>query len=198
MILLQSGTQNTNSTQSVPSDFQRFDHAIGTLGGNLPVVFQTLGLALLGILIPLTIAVLQDLLQKKEEEDTNFSILDLHVILDRVFQVKSLLLFSAFVFVPFVFWDIEIGIIRLLEIGLAIIGIVFIMRIILRVYHWTKGDVSDFRREYLKKLTNRSEMVPVWKSVWNNRKMSYHEEKEFFDIFSQKIDDLMNKHGKRN
>jgi hypothetical protein len=197
MIFLLSETPNANSTQNAVSDVQRIDHAISTLGSNLPTVFQTLGLALLGILIPLTIAVLQDLLQKKVEEDTNFSVLDLHVILDRVFQVKNLLVFSAMVFVPFVFWEIENGIVRMVEISLATIGIAFIVKIIWGVYQWSKGDVSSFREDYLRKLTNKSEMVTVWKSVWNNKKMSYPEEKDFFDIFSQKIDYLMNIHGKR-
>lgn len=198
VFFLQSSVQNASTAQNVTSEFQRFNDAIGALGNNVPTVFETLGLALLGILIPLTIAVLQDLLQKKGEEDTNFSVLDLHVILDRVFQVKLLLLFSAFVFVPFVFWDIEIGIGRLFEIGLAIIGIVSILRIILRVYHWTKGNVSSFRLQYLKGLTKPVDMIPVWRSVWNSRKMSFPEEKEYFDIFSQKINDMMKKNEKRN
>ena len=107
VLIALSTMQNASSAQNSTSDFQRINIVIENLGNNVPTVFQTLGLALLGILIPLTIAVLQDLLQKKGEGDNNFSVLDLHVILDCVFHVKPLLFYSALVFVPFVFWDIE-------------------------------------------------------------------------------------------
>ena len=193
VLIALSTMQNASSAQNSTSDFQRINIVIENLGNNVPTVFQTLGLALLGILIPLTIAVLQDLLQKKGEGDNNFSVLDLHVILDCVFHVKPLLFYSALVFVPFVFWDIENGIIRLVEISLAIIGLFLILRIILAVYRWTKGNVTSFRLQYLKSLTKKSDMIPVWASVWKNKKMSFREEKEYFDIFSQKIDDLVKK-----
>jgi hypothetical protein len=180
---------STNNT----SGFEQINQTIGNLSNNIPTVFETIGLALLGILIPLTIAVLQDLLQKKATEDRNYSVLDLHVILDKVFQIRNLLIFVAMLFLPFIFWETTLVYIRLVELGVATIGTVLILRIIWSVYLWTKGNVSSFRKDYLLSLDKINDMIPVWASVWNNKKMTVQEEKEYFDIFSKKIDSAMKK-----
>lgn len=160
---------------------------LATVGDNIPTVFQTIGLALLGILIPLTIAVLQDLMQKKKKNDTNFSILDMHVILDCVFHTKRLTIISVLIFVPFIFWDFSNWVLRLITIATAAVGSSLIIGIILRGYRWTKGSVMGFRTDYLKKYTKKEDLLPVWKSVWDNPDMTFFEETEFLDIFDSAV-----------
>lgn len=189
--------QSVNSTQNSTSEFQRINESIGTLGGNIPTVFETIGLALLGILIPLAIVVLQDILQKSVDIKDDHSIVDLHVILDKVFQLKYLIFFSSMVFLPFLFWDIPTGFLRVIEIALAIVGVVFILRIILTVYDWTKGNVATYRKKYLESLDNNEDMPLIWKLTWKN-KMSLQDEKVYFDVFSTKIDGLIDKNENKH
>ncbi|MDR2204403.1 MAG: hypothetical protein LBE76_08985 [Nitrososphaerota archaeon] len=87
---------------------------------NIPTIVTTLGLALLGILIPFTIAIVQDILQRKNEQDVNYAVLDLHVIFDEVFKFKHLIICAVLIFVPFIFWDLQIAILRIAEIILAV------------------------------------------------------------------------------
>ena len=72
---------------------------------NFPNIIQGIGLALLTILIPLAIAVLADIYQKRREENKEFTYLDLHVILDNVFNIKLLILSVFLIFLPMFFWE---------------------------------------------------------------------------------------------
>jgi hypothetical protein len=191
----QSLAQQVNSTQNNTFDIQHINEALGNLGNNLPMVFGTIGLAMLGILIPLTIAILQDIMQKKGEQGGNYCVLDLHVILDKVFQTKRLIVYSALVFFPFLFWDIQVGVVHVAVIISAIVGIILIVGIIFKVYNWIKGNVSSYRLQYLQNLDNESDMVTVWGSIWKNDKITPQEYKEFFDIYNKKIDGLIRKYG---
>ncbi len=56
---------------------------------NLPTIIQGIGIALLTILIPLAIAILTDVYQKRRDGKIEFANLDLHVILDNVFKIKT-------------------------------------------------------------------------------------------------------------
>jgi hypothetical protein len=191
----QSLAQQVNSTQTNSSDIQRINEALGNLGSNLPTVFGTIGLALLGILIPLTIAILQDIMQKKGEQCGNYCVLDLHVILDKVFQTKRLIFYSALVFFPFLFWDIQAGVVHVAVIISSLVGIILIGGIIFKVYNWIKGNVSSYRLQYLQSLDNESDMVTVWGSIWKNSKITPQEYREFFEIYNKKIDGLIRKYG---
>jgi uncharacterized integral membrane protein len=66
---------------------------------SLPYFLQNIGLASLGILIPLAVAILTDVLQaKKNKEEADFADLDLHVILDHVFSIRKLVLYAFITF----------------------------------------------------------------------------------------------------
>jgi hypothetical protein len=165
----------------------------------LPSLFQNIGMALLSILIPLAIAILVDVYQKKRDKEEDFIVLDLNVILDCVFHMRRLIIFSLLIFLPFVFWEQSHGLLRLLEIVLSSIGICVLIRTILNVYSWTKGSVFDFRFSYLEKLEEgSSDFATVWKSVWNAKEIDRQSEIRFFNVFSSKIDDVVNKYEKRH
>jgi len=167
------------------------------LGNNFPSLIPNLGLALLSILIPLAIVILTDFYQKKGKDDKSFSELDLHVILDTVFQIKRIVFYSFLVFLPYAFWDISYGFIRLFEAVLSLIGLVFIVSTILKIYYWTKGNVSIYRFSYLKTLEDPTDSIIAWRSVWQSREIGYGNELDLFDIFSSKIDEAVKHYEKR-
>jgi len=166
------------------------------LSGNLPSIIPNLGIALLSILIPLAIVILTDFYQKKGKEDKSFSELDLRVILDTVFQVKRIVIYSILIFLPYAFWDISYGFTRLLEAVLSLIGVTFMVKIILNVYNWTKGNVSTYRVSYLKALEDPTGLGIAWRSVWRSSEIGYRNELDLFDIFSSKIDERVKPHDK--
>jgi hypothetical protein len=67
---------------------------------NFSNIIQGIGLALLTILIPLAIAILADIYQKRKKE---YAYLDLHVILDNVFKIKIIILSVFLIFLPMFF-----------------------------------------------------------------------------------------------
>jgi hypothetical protein len=165
---------------------------------NLPYFLQNIGLATLGILIPLAVAILTDVLQaKKNKEEADFANLDLHVILDHVFSIRQLVLYAFITFAPFIFWEISFGSLRLLEAIVSLIGICFIVTIILNVYRWTKGNVFSFRLDYLRKLHKPADLEIVWKSVWRS-KMDAQSELKFFKIYSSTVTELVKKCEKKH
>jgi len=133
---------------------------------NFSNIIQGIGLALLTILIPLAIAILADIYQKRREENKEFIYLDLHVILDNVFNIKLLILSVFLIFLPILFWDILTGLDILIAINLTYIGILLVIGIIIKVYFWIKGNVFGFRFSYLKKLKNYNDLEIVWSSIW--------------------------------
>ena len=163
----------------------------------LPSWVQNLGLALLSILIPLAIAILTDLIQKKRSEISLYE-LDLQVILDHVFKIKQLILFSSLIFVPFFFWENSNGLFRLIELIISLTSSIFVSKTIIDVYLWIRGNVFDYRLSYLKKLDNLSDLEIAFKSVWSSKDINIQREREFFDIFYSKVDRIMMKYEKRH
>jgi len=159
---------------------------------SLPSVVQNLGLMFLGILIPLAIAILTDLYQKKGG-GKEFSDLDIRVILDHVFKIKPLLLYGSLTFLPFIFWENYNGAFRLFAITLSSIGICLVVNTIIDVYNWTRGDNYTYRFSYLKKLKNPKDLEVAWRSVWQSKDMDGRYGKDFFDIFSSKTDKIITK-----
>jgi hypothetical protein len=144
---------------------------------NFPNVIQGICLALLTILIPLAISVLADIYQKRKNKENEFVDLDLHVILDNVFNIR-LLIFSVFLmFIPMLFWEILIGLDKLIAVYFILIciilGIILVVNTIFKVYRWIKGNVFDFRFSYLKKVKKDDDLRVVWKSIWEVKKLIF-------------------------
>lgn len=165
----------------------------------LPSVIQGICMALLTILIPLAIAILTNVLyRKREDQNIEFRDLDLHVILDKIFKIKKLLIiYITLIFFPIIFWEISPGTIRLLEMIFSSIGIYFIIRTILDNYLWIKGNVFKYRFSYLKSLKNYEDLESVWRSVWQTKNINIRNEKEFLKIFLSTINYLLEKNGRR-
>jgi len=159
---------------------------------NLPTIIQGIGIALLTILIPLAIAVLADIYQKRREEKREFTDLDLHLILDSVFNIRLIILSVFLIFFPIFFWEILTGIDRLITVNIIFIGILLVIKIITNIYYWIKGNVFDFRFFYLRKLKNYNDLEIVWSSIWQVENINIQNERKFYQIFSSTINRLLN------
>jgi len=157
----------------------------------------TIGIALLTILIPLAIAILGDILDKKRYRKADFAELDLHVILDGVFQFKELLILVGLIFFPLLFWQYPDA--RMFIFSYWVIGVLGLIKILLNIYKWIKGNVFDFRFSYLRRLKNTKDLEVVWASIWtvpcSEGRMDEKSEAQFFEIFSDTIDKLLKKNG---
>lgn len=153
--------------------------------GDLLNILGMIGMATLTILIPIAIAIFSD---KKD-----FEVLDKNVILNHVVKAQYFLIYIALVFLPLLLWGISPLWLRLIELFVWAIGIFSISLILRSSYHWMKGNKFQARFTYLRKIRNPKDMEESWRSVWETKNINLQNEKEFFIIFSQAIDDLMQK-----
>lgn len=162
-----------------------------TVSGNFAGRMQNVGIALLTLLIPLAIAIISDLYQKRKDPEENFVTLDMNIILNDIFRIKYLLIYIALIFIPMLFWDISNGFFRYIEIILSFIGIYLLTQRLLSVYKWLKGtDYTTFRLNYLKKLKNFTEMEEIWLSIWKTKNIDLNNEtneKKFIIVFIDRI-----------
>ena len=163
-----------------------------------PDVILTLGIAFLTVLIPLAIAILQSIYQKKGAK-TEFANLDLHVILDSVFNIKRLLFSICLIFIPLLPWKASLispsksfsSIYRMIALFVSSLGIFLVGKTIYNVYRWVKGNAFRFRFSYLKRIKNHEDLEVVWRSVWEVENINSQDETTFFEIFSSTIDNLL-------
>jgi hypothetical protein len=131
---------------------------------------QNAGLAVLGILIPLSIAILQEIIHRENKDNEGFLKLDINVILDEVFIFKNLLLYVGLMFLPLLFWTFnENDLIRFIIFSLWLFGLVKVGLIILNVYKWTKGNVWEYRSSYLDQVKSSLDTEKSWRSIWSSR-----------------------------
>ncbi len=150
---------------------------------DFPVLAHNTGLACLTILIPVAIAIFT--------VERDFPELDNHVILDHVIRAKNLILSSALIFLPVFFWHESSLIFRFIEFVLWCVGIALLCNSLRLSYLWLKGNKFELRFDFLKKITNKKDMEESWRSVWESDKVNSANEKDFFDIFSKTIDQLI-------
>jgi len=155
---------------------------------SLPNYIQGIGLALLGVLVPLAIAILTEVYQKTRGPEEDFSRLDVLVILDKVFKIKNIIIYTLLIFIPLIFWEFSTGLGRMLVTTVSAIGIAFMVKTIGHVYSWTKGNVFKYRFALLKDLKNHHDLEIAWDSVWKTEKINPGHELKFFEIFSHTIE----------
>ncbi len=146
-------------------------------------ILQVIGMAFLTILIPVAIAIFGD---KKE-----FEVLDRNVILDHVVQAKFFLFYLGLIFLPLLFWNIATTWLRFIAIIFWAIGIYFMSKILINSYYWMKGNKFSLRFNYLRNLKNVKDMEESWHSVWQAETINPQNEREFFEIFSSTIEQLL-------
>ena len=151
---------------------------------DLPATLLGIVVAYLTILISVAIAIFSD--NKKE-----FEALDRNVILDHIIRSKRLLFYLGLTFIPFIFWNGSLPATRILELISWIVGVVFITKILISSYHWMKGNKFPFRFEYLRELRDRQDMEEAWRSVWQADNINFQNEQEFFNIFHDNVNRLL-------
>ena len=156
---------------------------------SLTTIIQGFALALITILIPLAIAVLSDIYRKRE--DTEYAKLDLHVILDSVFKIKTIIFSILAIFIPILFWNVFSTIFGAFAFIVIMYGLLRLIKIVVNNYKWVKGNVFDFRFYYLRRLKDYDDLEIVWKSIWKVKKINIQNEKKFCLIFFSKIDHLI-------
>jgi len=160
----------------------------------IPSLITSLGLAFLTILVPLAIAILLDYYQKRRNKNEEFINLDLRVILNKIFQIKKLIFIVLLIFIPMIFWEFtQLFSIQILEILISVFVFYLIIIMILKIYYWIIGDVHYFRLNYLKSIRRHKDLLISWNSVWKAKNIYPTDEKEFFDIFLNYIENNFKK-----
>ncbi|MCX6716028.1 MAG: hypothetical protein NT077_03350 [Candidatus Taylorbacteria bacterium] len=141
------------------------------LSDTLIGVMQNAGLAMLAILIPLVIAILQEeIIHKRNENNEGFLKLDTRVILDEVLRFKELLIFAGMIFLPLLFWGFSENILsRFIIFFVWALGMVEILFTILNIYKWVKGDLWKYRSKYLDQTNVGQDAIISWRSVWSSK-----------------------------
>lgn len=164
------------------------------ISDNLSQILIGLTMALLTVLVPLAVAIVMDIYQRRREPEEDFAKLDLRVVLENIFQIRLLLLWIILVFISLFAWEIFLcNTSRFIVITFSIIGIGGIGYIIYKIYRWIKGDVFQFRFEHLKNLKDSKAskkydaLIIAWHSVWETKNIDSENEKQFFEIFKNTI-----------
>ena len=155
---------------------------------NLPNYIQAVSLAILGLLIPFAIAILTEFYQKTRSPDEKFSRLDVLVILDKVFKIKNIIFYILLIFTPLTLWEFSNGLYRLVIVIISAIGIALMIKTIVDLYRWTKGDAFTYRYSFLKDLKNNTDLETAWDSVWKTSNINSYHELNLFEIFSSTVE----------
>lgn len=159
---------------------------------DLDKMVTSLGLGLLTLLIPLAMGILLDVYQKRREKENEFIDIDLQVILNRVFKIKWLVWIVLLIFVPMMFWRSFNNIFaRFFELMVSSIGLSFIASTIFDTYNWMIGNAFEYRYKYLKLLKSSENMRICWHSVWSADGNELDKELKFFEVFSEKVNNLI-------
>lgn len=66
-----------------------------------------------------------------------------------------------------------------------------LIKTLLDIYLWVKGNIFDFRVAYLRQLTDPKDLAIVWRSVWSARNIPAAEERRLFEVFAATVGDLV-------
>lgn len=159
---------------------------------NLPNSFvdtlRDFTIALLTILIPFALAMFGNLLSVKSvDPEREFHKLDLHVMIDMVFQFKLLLIAVVIAFTSLLFMDSSSWFLF----NFWVFSVGFIGRILINCYQWVKGQEWSFRLQYLKDNIISDDVVEVWKSVWNSKNIPRNYEDSMIEIYTRVIDEAV-------
>jgi len=156
--------------------------------GDLLNLFGMVGMSGLTILIPIAIAMFND--------TKDFEVLDKNVILNHVIKAQHFIWYIVLIFFPLLIWSILPSGLKLIGLVVWGVGVYYVFAVLVNSYYWIKGRKFDARFAYLRNLRDPEDMEESWRSVWETPKINTPNEKEFFQIFSEVIDDLMKKDGK--
>lgn len=149
-------------------------------------------IALLTILIPFALAMLGNVLSvKSDEPNKDFHKLDLHVMIDSVFRLKTLLFAVLAAFASLLLMDDVSSIASFLNFNVWMFATGYIGWILMGCYQWVKGQVWDFRFKYLKNRIVSDESVEIWESIWNAKNITYENEVKLMTLYVRVVDEAV-------
>jgi len=159
-----------------------------------PGLLQTVGIAMLTLLVPLAIAIFTGVLSR-EKDDSN-AVLDMHALFDYVIDVKKLLLSIVAIFATPLLWKFNIPFIKTVIVIIWLAGLFFLLRALKNLYKWTKGDKDTFRAEYFEQLGDLEGLTNVSRDIWNSSTLSRSQKHAYIKEFVKKIDELLDTENK--
>jgi hypothetical protein len=150
---------------------------------DFPVLGQNIGLGSLTILIPVAIALFT--------LNPEFQELDNKVLLDHVVGAKRILASAVLIFFPLLFWAGSDLFLRIIELGMWVVGLYLLYMTLTRSYGWMKGNKFPMRFTYLRGLTDKKDVEEAWSAVWHSDIVNAENENEFFSIFAEQVNKLL-------
>lgn len=136
---------------------------------------QNVGIALVTILVPLSIVLLQE---------SDYKVLDYYSILEYVIDVRRITFAFIFIFTPAFFWHLATTRdLKFIAFFFWFWGVWLMFYIFNNSYKWIKGDKYALRFGYLKKLANPKDTIETWQSIWESEKTNSLNEEAFTEIF---------------
>ena len=158
---------------------------------------HNIGIAILTILISVAIFIIQD----KRRLDW-----DELVILDKVIEVKVLMLSLFYIFIPVLFWEVKAEWIhpKVAIITLFLAGLGAALKILFNSYRWirtieiedlpTRGSYrSRLRFECLREIKDFEEKKKIWALTWGREIKDLSEELTLLDVFLGELQQLQGK-----
>jgi hypothetical protein len=157
---------------------------------SLPETMQYISMVLLTVMIPLGIALL---------DNRDDKILERYVFLDHIVNMRIFAWALAGLTGPLLLWR-WVGSFSDVAWRNAtwcvlfsswLFAIFFVAKSFGQIYGWLKKkEVKEYLR-YLESIGNKEDMLVAWGEVWKRKKENWSNEKQFFSIFSKKIDKVM-------
>ena len=167
-----------------------FSHAFDT-AVNIPTLMQTVGIALLTVLIPFAIAILSNFLRRGDQgKDSAFLILDLYVILENIFVVRNILFSIFIILIPPFFWDV-IPLFRFFIMFIWAGGVIWLTIMIYEVYQWRTVQDSSLRFKFLERVHDIDKMNTSWASVWTAQNIDNRDERVYLKLFADNLELLV-------
>ena len=155
---------------------------------NIPTLMQTVGVALLTVLIPFAIAILSNFLRRGEQgKDSAFLMLDLYVILENIFVVRYILMSAFLILIPPFLWDV-VPLYRFFIMFVWASGVIWLTTMIYEVYQWRTVQDSTLRFEFLDKIHGMDQLNAAWSSIWVAQNIDNRDERIYLKLFADNLE----------
>lgn len=174
---------------------------------SLPDLMQGIAGAIITLQISFAIGILIELFKDQNKPEGG---LELRVMLDEVWRFKQTVVITLITFfLPFLLSIPDLRF-KFIIFVLWLVSFYSLVVPLFRLYDWVKGNKDDARLIYLSKSSKKSSIgetlggllgwikgfsfrdkIESWKSVWDKKSDSGFKDKEYFNLFSKEIDQLL-------
>lgn len=155
---------------------------------------NNMSIGLLTLFTPLFILIYD---KPKITQNENFADLDKSLILNRIIGAKTILWEIGLILAPTLFWNIMNNSMKWLLVLFWCIGIIRVVKKIIKMYQWISGNQFVERFAYLGTIiqsgVNLERTEIFWKEVWNINNINTANETTFVNLFFKLIECCINK-----